>query len=141
MKFQIKLKIVAISFDSNNDIRLFLSKFSKIGIAVEMTIFWITQSPKRVTRINKTISRISSFLLFDTDLKVIFLFIRKLIINVVPVEKIFAIKIFVPKDVKTKRIIKSSTVLIPPITENQKAWLFLSFFSRFFTLKFLDFLR
>lgn len=101
----------------------------------------MTQSPKSVTIIKSVISRISSFLFFETDLKVIFLFKPKLFIKVIPVEKTFAIKELIPREVSPKRITKSRIVFNPPIAANQNSWLFFSFFSRFFMVEFLDFLR
>lgn len=89
----------------------------------------------------RAISRNNSFLLFEMDLKVIFLFSEKLLVKVIPVEKIFAITIGTLKAAKLRRIAKSRIVFNPPITANQNSWLFFSFSWRLFTFKFLNFLR
>ena len=114
--------------------------FSKIGESIKIMKFWIAQSPKSVIMMKRAISRNNSFLLFETDLKVIFLFSEKLFAKVIPVEKIFAIIIGTLNAVKLKRITKSRIVFNPPITANQNSWLFFSFSWRFFTIKFLNFL-
>ena len=114
--------------------------FSKIGESIKIMKFWITQSPKSVIMMKRAISRNNSFLLFEMDLKVIFLFSEKLFAKVIPVEQIFATIIGTLKAAKLKRITKSRTVFNPPITANQNSWLFFSFSWIFFTFKFLNFL-
>lgn len=114
--------------------------FSKIGESIKIMKFWIAQSPKSVIMMKRVISRTNSFLFFEMDLKVIFLFSEKLFAKVIPVEKIFAIIIGTLNAVKLKRITKSRIVFNPPTTTNQNSWLFFSFSWRFFTIKFLNFL-
>ena len=151
MKFQVKLKSVAMIFAANNASFSFGRPISKIwksfrndknsGSVAKITTLWIAQSPKSVTIVKSNISRASSRLVIASDLKVIFLFKTKEIRKVTPVETPL-LRIFgSPSALNPKRITKSSAVLNPPIATNLSFWLFFSLFWRFFTAVFLNFLR
>lgn len=72
-----------------------------------------THKPNRVTIVNSAISR-TIFLLFD--LKVYFLLAKKLKINAIDVDIVFAVIFGKPKFVNPNKRPKSSAVLIMPIS-------------------------